>query len=105
MWENVRLPQEPDGPIRREALDGPLLFLDREFGLAFLENAFSICGKEFHFPCLLLDRLAAAWRSGPNRGQKILLCPQQWPVFFVYMSERPFKQKDRGVTHGGCQDH
>ena len=42
-----------------EALDSPLLFLDRDFTLPFLRNACSRCGREFSKPCLLLDRLAA----------------------------------------------
>lgn len=42
-----------------EALDAPLVLLDRDFGLPFLQNAFSLCGREFCLPCLLLDRLAA----------------------------------------------
>lgn len=42
-----------------EALDGPFLFLDRDFTLPFLRNAYSRCGREFAKPCLLLDRLAA----------------------------------------------
>lgn len=42
-----------------EALDSPLLFLDRDFTLPFLRNAYSRCDREFSNPCLLLDRLAA----------------------------------------------
>ena len=42
-----------------DALDGPFLFLDRDFTLPFLRNACSRCGREFSKPCLLLDRLAA----------------------------------------------
>lgn len=42
-----------------DALDGPFLFLDRDFTLPFLRNACSRCGREFLKPCLLLDRLAA----------------------------------------------
>lgn len=42
-----------------EALDGPFLFLDRDFTLPFLRNAYLRCGREFSKPCLLLDRLAA----------------------------------------------
>lgn len=42
-----------------EALDSPFLFLDRDFTLPFLRNAYSRCGQEFSKPCLLLDRLAA----------------------------------------------
>ena len=42
-----------------EALDAPLLFLDRDFTLPFLQAAYQRCGREFSKPCLLLDRLAA----------------------------------------------
>lgn len=42
-----------------EVLDDPFLFLDRDFTLPFLRNAYSRCGREFSKPCLLLDRLAA----------------------------------------------
>ena len=42
-----------------DVLDSPLLFLDRDFTLPFLRNAYSRCGREFSKPCLLLDRLAA----------------------------------------------
>ena len=42
-----------------DALDGPFLFLDRNFTLPFLRNACSRCGREFSKPCFLLDRLAA----------------------------------------------
>ena len=45
--------------LELEALDSPLLFLDRDFTLPFLRNAYSRCGREFSKPCLLLDRLAA----------------------------------------------
>lgn len=42
-----------------EGLDAPLLFLDRDFTLPFLQNASLRCGREFSTPSLLLDRLAA----------------------------------------------
>lgn len=42
-----------------DALDSPLLFLDRGFTLPFLRNAYLRCGQEFSKSCLLLDRLAA----------------------------------------------
>ena len=42
-----------------DVLNGPFLFLDRDFTLPFLRNAYSRCGREFSKPCLLLDRLAA----------------------------------------------
>ena len=42
-----------------DVLDIPFLFLDRDFTLPFLQNAYSRCGQEFSKPCLLLDRLAA----------------------------------------------
>lgn len=49
-----------DAAINRlEGLDGPLLFLDRDFTLPFLQNAFLRCGRAFSKPCLLLDRFAA----------------------------------------------
>lgn len=42
-----------------DVLNGPFLFLDRDFTLPFLRNACLRCGREFSKPCLLLDRLAA----------------------------------------------
>lgn len=42
-----------------EALYDPFLFLDRDFTLPFLRNAYSRCGGECSKSCLLLDRLAA----------------------------------------------
>ena len=50
-----------------DALDGPFLFLDRDFTLPFLRNACSRCGREFSKPCLLLDRLAAMLLGGSPR--------------------------------------
>lgn len=42
-----------------EQLNGPFLFLDRDFTMPFLQNAWLRCGRKFALPCLLLDRLAA----------------------------------------------
>ncbi len=59
---NLTLEQalSPDEAVSQlEELDGPLLFLDRDFTLPFLQNAYLRCGQEFTLPCLLLDRLAA----------------------------------------------
>lgn len=57
-----------------EKLDGPLLLLDRDFGLPFLRKAFSLGGREFHLPCLLLDRLAALLLGGsPKQKTKRFL--------------------------------
>lgn len=53
-----------------ERLDGPLLFLDRDFTLQFLQNAYLRCGEEFCKPCLLMDRLAARALGCPAR-QKV----------------------------------
>lgn len=50
-----------------EALDAPLLFLDRGFTLPFLQAAYQRCGREFLHPCLLLDRLAALLLGGSPR--------------------------------------
>ncbi len=50
-----------------EALDAPLLFLDRDFTLPFLRAAYQRCGREFLHPCLLLDRLAALLLGGSPR--------------------------------------
>lgn len=50
-----------------EALDAPLLFLDRGFTLPFLQAAYRRCGREFLHPCLLLDRLAALLLGGSPR--------------------------------------
>lgn len=50
-----------------EALDTPLLFLDRGFTLPFLRAAYRRCGREFLHPCLLLDRLAALLLGGSPR--------------------------------------
>lgn len=50
-----------------EALDAPLLFLDRSFTLPFLQAAYQRCGREFLHPCLLLDRLAALLLGGSPR--------------------------------------
>ena len=50
----------PDEAVSQlEELDGPFLFLDRDFTLPFLQNAYLRCGREFALPCLLLDRLTA----------------------------------------------
>lgn len=49
-----------DGAIcQLEELDNPLLFLDRDFTLPFLQNAYLRCGRQFSHPSLLVDRLAA----------------------------------------------
>lgn len=49
-----------DGAIvQLEELECPLLLLDRDFTLTFLQNAYSRCDREFSKSCLLLDRLAA----------------------------------------------
>ena len=50
-----------------EALDAPLLFLDRGFALPFLQAAYRRCGREFLHPCLLLDRLATLLLGGSPR--------------------------------------
>lgn len=50
-----------------EVLDDPFLFLDRDFTLTFLQNAYSRCDREFSKPCLLLDRLAALLLGGSPR--------------------------------------
>ena len=50
-----------------DALDSPFLFLDRDFTLPFLRNAYSRCGREFSKPCLLLDRLAARFLGCSSR--------------------------------------
>ena len=50
----------PDEAVSQlEELDGPFLFLDRDFTLPFLQNAYLRCGREFALPCLLLDRPTA----------------------------------------------
>ncbi len=50
-----------------DALDSPLLFLDRDFTLSFLRIACSRCGREFSKLCLLLDRLTAMLLGGSPR--------------------------------------
>ena len=56
-----------------DALDGPFLFLDRNFTLPFLRNACSRCGREFSKPCLLLDRLAARFLGCSSRQKTEML--------------------------------
>ena len=67
-WTGRRTTSSPYGwPVWLEALDAPLLFLDRGFTLPFLQAAYRRCGREFLHPCLLLDRLATLLLGGSPR--------------------------------------